>query len=166
MEFTTTLLPVISNNALPTYYSRYHLTAGKSPFPFLWATTVTRVHLQVILFTALDTQSISLLQYEHSSLAQVWRLITFVFVESDPRNLILNLPAQVLLGFLLENTHSSWKVVVLYFGGGIMAALSSSFLDKANPLLGGSPGVFAFGFSCLAETHVVLDMTDQINIML
>lgn len=78
-----------------------------------------------------------------------------MFVETDPRNLILNLPAQVLLGFLLENFHSFWKVAVLYFGGGVMAALSSSFLNKTIPLTGASAGVFAFGFSCLAEMQVV-----------
>lgn len=36
-----------------------------------------------------------------------------------------------------------------------MAALSSSFLDKTTPLVGASPCVFAFGFSCLAEMQIV-----------
>lgn len=78
-----------------------------------------------------------------------------MFIETDFRNLVLNLPAQVLLGLLLENAHASWKVLILYCGGGIMSALSSSFLDKTVPLVGASSGVFSFGFSCLAEMQIV-----------
>lgn len=48
-----------------------------------------------------------------------------------------------------------WKVIALYFGGSVMAALGSSFLDKSVPLVGSSPGVLAFAFSCLAEAQLV-----------
>lgn len=84
-----------------------------------------------------------------------------MFVETDPRNLILNLPAQILLGFTLESFHSFWKVLIIYFGGGIMAALSSSFLNKSTSLYGASSGVFAFGFSCLADMQVVSDFVKK-----
>lgn len=122
------------------------------------ANSLTTVCLfQIILFAVLDASQILRLQYEHDSLLEVWRLITYMFVETDPRNLILNVPAQVLLGFLLENFHVWWKVPILYFGSGAMAALSSSYLDKAVPLVGAAPGVFSFAFSCLAEMQIVSD---------
>lgn len=110
----------------------------------------------MILFTVSDTRLILELQYEHASIAQFWRLVTHMFVETDFRNLILNLPAQISLGFLLENSHSMWKILVLYCGSGVIAALSSSFLDKTTPLVGASAGVFSFGFSCLAEMQIVI----------
>lgn len=143
----------LEHNALSYRHSVHYIAPGKSKYFFL--RSLQFVFPQVALFAFLKTNTILLLQYEHSSLLQIWRLFTYAFVEVDPRNLILNLPAQLLLGFLLENFHMWWKVVILYLGGGLMAALGSSFLNNTIALMGSSPGVFSFGFSCLADTQIV-----------
>lgn len=80
-----------------------------------------------------------------------------MFVDTSPIHITSNLLGQTVLGSLLENNHAPWKVALIYFGGGILGALSSSFLEKSASLVGASAALFALGFSCVAEMQIVSD---------
>ena len=75
---------------------------------------------------------------------QVWRFITPMFIHVGVFHLILNLFAQIPMGFQLEKSLGVWRLATLYLFGGIGGnLLSSVFLPNAIEC-GASTSLFAW----------------------
>ncbi|KAG5892778.1 hypothetical protein JTB14_007993 [Gonioctena quinquepunctata] len=74
--------------------------------------------------------------------SEFWRYVTYMFVHIGYQHIIVNLVVQILLGVPLEMVNRSWKILHLYFLGGITGCLAHAVID-GNRLGGASGGVYA-----------------------
>lgn len=74
---------------------------------------------------------------------QIWRFFTYMFVHDDVLHLVANLFLQLLLGTLLEYSNSWWRLMIVYFAGGLSGSLGASVILPNTCLIGASAGVNA-----------------------
>ncbi|XP_040563771.1 rhomboid-related protein 2 [Lepeophtheirus salmonis] len=82
---------------------------------------------------------------------EVWRFVTYMFVHSGYFHLTFNILVQLLLGIPLEMVHRWWRVLLIYFCGGIAGSLLSSLTDGTVYIAGASGGVYALITAHLAN---------------
>ncbi|GLI69436.1 hypothetical protein VaNZ11_014047 [Volvox africanus] len=75
---------------------------------------------------------------------QVWRLVTPLFLHSNPFHLLINMHALHTLGPQVEVVSGSKRTTVIYLASGVLATLAS-FLLCTSPSLGASGAVFGLG---------------------
>ncbi|CAB4062532.1 RHBDL1_2_3 [Lepeophtheirus salmonis] len=74
-----------------------------------------------------------------------------MFVHSGYFHLTFNILVQLLLGIPLEMVHRWWRVLLIYFCGGIAGSLLSSLTDGTVYIAGASGGVYALITAHLAN---------------
>ncbi|GIL96544.1 hypothetical protein Vretimale_2334 [Volvox reticuliferus] len=75
---------------------------------------------------------------------QVWRLVTPLFLHSNPFHLLINMHALHTLGPQVEVVSGSKRTTVIYLASGVLATLAS-FMLCTSPSLGASGAVFGLG---------------------
>ena len=74
---------------------------------------------------------------------QVWRYLTYSLVHSGISHILLNVSMQLVVGLVLEMSHGSLRISLLYFIGVISGSLTSSCTEPEVHLAGASSGVYA-----------------------
>ena len=74
---------------------------------------------------------------------EVWRYLTYSLVHSGISHILLNVFIQLVVGLVLEMSHGSWRVSLLYLIGVISGSLTSSCTEPLVHLAGASSGVYA-----------------------
>ncbi|CAH1118472.1 unnamed protein product [Phaedon cochleariae] len=96
------------------------------------------------------------LQYDPRYRSEFWRYVTYMFVHMGYLHIIANLIFQLGFGIALEMVNESWRVLLIYFLGGIAGCLAHGIIDS-NAILGGaSGGVFALMTAHLAQVFLNL----------
>lgn len=72
-----------------------------------------------------------------------WRIFFYMFIHDSSSMLIMNIVIQLLMAIPLETHHAWWRVTIVYFCGGIGAALGHTVTGQTGPLIGASAGVYA-----------------------
>ena len=70
-----------------------------------------------------------------------WKFLTYCLLHVNGYRLLINVIGQLILGFNLEITHSSWTVSLIYILGAITGGVGSKATNSKNdlsPLLGAS----------------------------
>eukprot|EP00096_Caligus_rogercresseyi_P014912 TRINITY_DN7377_c0_g1_i1.p1 TRINITY_DN7377_c0_g1~~TRINITY_DN7377_c0_g1_i1.p1 ORF type:complete len:363 (+),score=109.99 TRINITY_DN7377_c0_g1_i1:95-1183(+) len=94
---------------------------------------------------------IGVLIFDPSKKREAWRFGTYMFVHSGYFHLVFNILIQLLLGIPLEMVHRWWRVLLIYFCGGIAGSLLCSLTDPNVYLAGASGGVYALITAHLAN---------------
>merc|ERR1719150_1162954 len=74
---------------------------------------------------------------------QVWRYLTYSLGHSGISHILLNVSMQLVVGLVLEMSHGSLRVFLLYLIGVISGSLASSCTEPQVHLAGASSGVYA-----------------------
>lgn len=82
-----------------------------------------------------------------------------MFLHSTLGHLLLNVVVQCCFSYLLEKYQKNYRVILLYFGGGIIGALGASSF-RPDLVVGSSAGVYALLISHVS--HIVL-VSSKIN---
>mmetsp|Transcript_16642 Transcript_16642/g.29849 ORF Transcript_16642/g.29849 Transcript_16642/m.29849 type:complete len:444 (+) Transcript_16642:81-1412(+) len=80
-------------------------------------------------------------QYTSAYYNEWWRFITYMFLHASGVHIATNLFLQLIVGVPLEMVHS-WRVIVLYFIGGIAGSLAVSIFDERTDVVGASAGCY------------------------
>ncbi|XP_050500271.1 rhomboid-related protein 2-like [Diabrotica virgifera virgifera] len=91
------------------------------------------------------------LLYDPDKKKEVWRFVTYMFVHIGYNHIITNLVVQLALGIPLEMVNKWWRVLLVYFLGGIAGSLAHSIIDGNIRLGGASGGVYALMTAHLAQ---------------
>lgn len=98
------------------------------------------------------------------NLTQIWTLVTHMYVHADIMHLLFNILFLFLIGSQLESRVGKWRLLIIYFIGGITAALTQAFLywspDGMSyaPLMVGASGAI----SALMGAMMMLYPRDEI----
>ncbi|XP_056640524.1 rhomboid-related protein 1-like [Diorhabda sublineata] len=128
------------------------------PPVFMFLITV----LEVVLFTIdeLTQKGSSLtasgiigkhLLFDPNKKSEVWRFVTYMFVHIGYTHLVTNLIVQLALGIPLEMVNKWWRVLTIYFLGGIAGSLAHCVIESNIRLGGASGGVYALLTAHLAQ---------------
>ncbi|CAG9862275.1 unnamed protein product [Phyllotreta striolata] len=96
--------------------------------------------------------------YDPDRKQEVWRFLTYMFVHIGYMHIITNLIVQLLLGVPLEMVNRWWRVLLIYFLGGIAGCLAHAVIDGRVRLGGASGGVYAILAAHLAQ--VIINWND------
>nr|XP_023014463.1 rhomboid-related protein 2-like isoform X1 [Leptinotarsa decemlineata] len=91
------------------------------------------------------------LLWDPAKKSEFWRYVTYMFVHIGYQHIIVNLIVQIILGVPLEMVNRSWKILHLYFLGGITGCLAHAIIDGNTRLGGASGGVYALLTAHLAQ---------------
>ncbi|XP_072379847.1 rhomboid-related protein 2-like [Diabrotica undecimpunctata] len=91
------------------------------------------------------------LLYDPDKKKEIWRFVTYMFVHIGYNHIITNLVVQLALGIPLEMVNKWWRVLLIYFLGGIAGSLAHSIIDGEIRLGGASGGVYALMTAHLAQ---------------
>lgn len=78
---------------------------------------------------------------EHINAGQWWRIISSMFVHMDAMHIVFNAYGLYVLGPLIERFYGRTRMVVLYFGTGIIASLAS-YMMSTTPSGGASGAIY------------------------
>ncbi|CAH1154286.1 unnamed protein product [Phaedon cochleariae] len=110
-----------------------------------------------IAFHIFSTPSVEKhLRFEPSKRTQIWRFLTYMLVHDDWYHLLLNVVIQCIFAILLEKRQGRFRVLVLYFLGGVTGVMGASCVHP-NMVIGASAGVYALLISNIAD--IVLNST-------
>lgn len=91
------------------------------------------------------------LLFDPNKKKEVWRFVTYMFVHIGYTHLITNLIVQLVLGIPLEMVNKWWRVLTIYFLGGIAGSLAHCVIEGNIRLGGASGGVYALLTAHLAQ---------------
>ncbi|CAG9861705.1 unnamed protein product [Phyllotreta striolata] len=100
------------------------------------------------------------LKFDPCRKLQVYRYISYIFVHSSEVHLYGNVVVQVLIGVPLEMVHS-WRMMVIYFGGGVAGAVMHSVCSRGVGLIGSSGAVYSFYTAHISA--VIMNWREMIN---
>lgn len=89
---------------------------------------------------------------------QAWRFLSYMFLHTDLLHIVLNIFNQLLLGVTLNYVNPWYRVLLVYFSGGLFATLLTAMHFPRYNLLGASGGVYALLSAILFRTFAVLAM--------
>ena len=71
-----------------------------------------------------------------------WRFLTYGFVHIGVQHLLLNVFSQILFGSILELSHPSWRVAVVYFSGIVLGEFGRELFTNSGKALAGTSGKY------------------------
>lgn len=95
------------------------------------------------------------LRYLPCKRSEIWRFLSYMLIHSSLSHLISNVLMQIFLGASLQIMHNWWRILLVYFAGGLAGCLGNSFFTPDGNLCGSSAGVFALLFGHIADIILV-----------
>lgn len=90
---------------------------------------------------------------------QWWRLISYQFLHGGPAHLMMNLFALVWFGRYVENLFGPLRLLIIFFGSGVLSGLLQVLITMNEPAVGASGavlGVFGAGMAATIRLKNVL----------
>ncbi|GLG99127.1 Rhomboid-like protein, partial [Gryllus bimaculatus] len=129
---------------VPIYEEEY---SCRPPTFFMVIISLTEIIIYLCdVYTAEDGNAgvaTHLFTYDPQKRIEIWRFISYMFVHNGVLHVVGNLLVQILLGIPLEMVHKWWRVLLIYFAGGLAGSLGTSITDPKTKLVGASGGVYA-----------------------
>lgn len=74
---------------------------------------------------------------------QFWRIFTSQFIHLNNMHLLSNIFNHLVFGYFVESQTSAIRYVIVYFGGGTLAVISSMLMRPAMASLGASANIYS-----------------------
>lgn len=123
----------------------------KYPPPYFMLTVSI---FELLIFGIATKENIQSLRFDPNKQKEIWRFVTYMLLHNNIFHILLNVVMQCLFAVILEKNQGSVRVGILYFGSGVVGAITASCL-RPDLVVGASAGVYALLISHLS--HIALN---------